>query len=51
MDPILYQIFKILNISYKKYEKITDNPTVRIYVNEIENRITFRIKTGIISNF
>ena len=28
----------------KIYEKVTDNPTIRIYVNEIENRITFKIK-------
>ena len=26
-------------------EKI-DNPLIRIYVNKIENRITFKIKTG-----
>ena len=30
----------------KKHETVTDNPPIRIYVNQIENRITFRIKTG-----
>ena len=25
---------------------ITDNPSVKIYVNKIENRITFKMKTG-----
>ena len=25
---------------------MTDNPPIRIYVNKIEHRITFRIKTG-----
>ena len=25
---------------------MTDNPPIRIYVNKIENRITFKIKTG-----
>ena len=25
---------------------MTDNPSIRIYVNKIENRITFKIKTG-----
>ena len=25
---------------------MTDNPPIRIYVNQIENRITFRIKAG-----
>ena len=29
----------------KKHETVTDNPPVRIYVNKIENMITFRIKT------
>ena len=39
MEHILYQIFKIiLSILSKK--------SVRIYVNKIENMITFRIKTG-----
>ena len=27
----------------KNHQTITDNPPVRIYVNKIENRITFRI--------
>ena len=30
----------------KKYETVADNPSVKIYVNKIENRITFKIKTG-----
>ena len=34
----------ILNILSKKYEKVTINPTIRTYVNKIENRLTFRIK-------
>ena len=29
----------------KKYETFNENPPIRIYVIEIENRITFRIKT------
>ena len=44
-DPILYQIFKILlNIFKKKHGEETDNPSIRIYINNIENRI--KIKTG-----
>ena len=35
MDHLLYQIFFI-----------TDNPPIKIYVNIIENRITFKNKTG-----
>ena len=30
----------------KKYEAVTDNPSIRKYANKIENRITFKIKTG-----
>ena len=30
----------------EKYETLTQNPPVRKYVNQKENRITFRIKTG-----
>ena len=30
----------------KKHGQKTDNPSIRIYVKKIENRITFRIKTG-----
>ena len=30
----------------KKNEKLTGNPPIRIYVNKMENRITFRTKTG-----
>ena len=34
----------------KKHEPVTDNPPIRISVNKIENRITFKVKTGIFSN-
>ena len=30
---------------FKKHETVTDNPSIRIYVNRIENRITFKTKT------
>ena len=30
----------------KKHRKKTDNPSIIIYVNKIENRIIFKIKTG-----
>ena len=47
MDHILLQIFKtILSISRKKHEAVTDNLSEILYVNKIENRITFKIKTG-----
>ena len=29
-----------------KHREKTDNPSIKIYVNKIENRITFKIKTG-----
>ena len=30
----------------KKNEKVIDNPSIRIYINKIRNRITFKIKRG-----
>ena len=29
----------------KKHETVTDNPSIKMYVNKIENRIMFKIKT------
>ena len=29
-----------------KHETVTDNPSITMYVTKIENRITFKIKTG-----
>ena len=47
MDHIQSKIFKIiLNIFKKKHSEGVDNPSIRIYVNRIENRITFKIKNG-----
>ena len=46
-DYVLCQIFTItLNISFKKHETVTDNLSLMIYANKIENRITFKIKIG-----
>ena len=41
----LYQIFKVVLSCFTKYQRVTDNPPIRIYVNQIENRITFKIRT------
>ena len=30
----------------QKLSKNVDNPSIRIYINKIENRITFKIKNG-----
>ena len=30
----------------KKHSENVDNPSIRIYINKIENRITFKIKNG-----
>ena len=30
----------------KKHETVTDNAPVRVFVNKLENRIIFKIKTG-----
>ena len=37
---------RLLWIYLIKHGGKTDNPSIRIYVNKIENRITFKIKTG-----
>ena len=29
-----------------KHSESVDNPSIRIYVNKIESRITFKIKSG-----
>ena len=31
---------------YKEHGENTDNPSIGIYINKIESRITFKIKTG-----
>ena len=47
MDHILCQIFKIiLNTFQKKHQKNTNRLSVQIYVNKIENRITFKFTDG-----
>ena len=35
-----------MSISSNKHDTLTDNPSIMIYVNKIENKITFKIKTG-----
>ena len=39
---ILYQIFNIL----KKHGENADKPSVQMYVNKIENSVTFKLKNG-----
>ena len=39
-DSILFWVY------FKKHEGNINIPSIRIYVNKIENRITFKIKTG-----
>ena len=45
-------LYSVSDIQYyfeyisKKHGENTDNPSVRIYVNKIQNGITFKIKTG-----
>ena len=52
IDLILYQTFKIiLSIFKKKHGESVDKPPIQIYVNEIENRVTFKLKMGIVLKF
>ena len=57
--PVWYDEFELPDGSYliqdiqdyfkyifKKHGENIDNPSIRIYINKIENRITFKIKTG-----
>ena len=30
----------------KKHSESVDNPSIKVYINKIENRITFKIKNG-----
>ena len=36
---------------FKKHGENIDKPSIQIYVNKIENRITFKIKMGTALNF
>ena len=52
MDGILYQIFKVLfKYILKKHAEDIDKPSVQVYVNKIENRVTFKIKMSIALKF
>ena len=45
MDHFLYHIFRIIfKYSFTKHGEDIDKPSVQIFVNKIENRITFKIK-------
>ena len=49
MDHIQYSISDIqdyFEYILKKHKESADNPSFKIYVNKIENRITFKIKNG-----
>ena len=47
MDHILYLISKIiLNMYLKTHEGKTVKSSIKIYINKIQNRIKFKIKTG-----
>ena len=46
MDHISIRHSRLVWTYLKKHGEKTDNLSVRIYVNKIENRITFKIKTG-----
>ena len=49
-SPIWNEEFELPDGSYSvsdiiiKHETVTDNPSIMIYINKIENRITFKIK-------
>ena len=52
MGLFLYQILKIiLSIFKRKHGESIDKPPIQIYVNKIENRVTFKLKIGIVLKF
>ena len=46
IDCILYQIFRLFWVYHQKHETVTGISPIRIHVNKIKNRITFKTKTG-----
>ena len=44
MGHIQYQIFKIILSIFLRNSESVANPSIKIYVNKIENRVTFKIK-------
>ena len=46
VDHIQYQIFKIILSIFLKDSESVDNPSIKIHVNKIENRVTFKLKNG-----
>ena len=46
MVLIQCQMFKIISSISKKCEALTINPPIHIYINGINNRLTFKIKDG-----
>ena len=46
IDHLVSAIQDYFEYIIKKHEIVTDNPLMMIYVNKIENIITFKIKTG-----
>ena len=51
MDRILYQIQDYFKYILKKHGEDIDNPSVQVYVNKIENSVTFKTEMGIVFNF
>ena len=46
MEHIQYHMFKIILSIFLKHSESVDDPSVKIYINIIENRVTFKIKKG-----
>ena len=49
MDHILSDIQDNFEYILKKHEAVTGNPSIRVNINKIENRITFKNKDRILS--
>ena len=42
----IFDIYDYFEFIIKKHETLTENTPIQIYLNEIKNRILFKIKTG-----
>ena len=43
---LLYFCYRDKFKKHNKFERVTDNPSIKIYVNKLANRITFKTKSG-----
>ena len=43
--------FELIKYIIRKHETLTEKPPIQIFINKVENRITFTIKSGYYPEF